>query len=197
MPSDITLSLEGKVALVTGGSRGIGAVTVRLFVRAGAKVVFNYRQAADEAEKLVAECGPSVCHAVHADLSGTATAESLVKATVERFGALDCVGRQSRHLARDRRRHRRNVGRAVAQHRCGESRQCLRAGKALGSADEAAAAGRPHRPGQLYRWSARRGRTRGLRCHQGRADQHGQRTLDRVGSLRHSRQLRSARMGGN
>lgn len=89
MASDVTLSLEGKVALVTGGSRGIGAATVRLFVRAGARVVFNYRHAASEAEKLVAELGPAVCHAVGADLTGTATAEALVTATVDRFGALD------------------------------------------------------------------------------------------------------------
>ncbi len=91
MASDVTLSLEGKTALVTGGSRGIGAATVRLFVRAGAKVVFNYRQAAAEAEKLVTECGPANCHAVQADLTGTATVEALVKATVERFGALDVL----------------------------------------------------------------------------------------------------------
>src|SRR5271165_4783072 len=91
MPSDVNLSLEGKVALVTGGSRGIGAATVRLFVRAGAKVVFNYLNAVVEAEKLVAECGAAVCHAVQADLAGTATAEALVKATVERFGALDIL----------------------------------------------------------------------------------------------------------
>jgi 3-oxoacyl-[acyl-carrier protein] reductase len=91
MPSDVTLSLDGKVALITGGSRGIGAATVRLFARAGAKVVFNYQRAATEAEKLVAECGPASCHAVQADLTGTTTAEALVKATVERFGALDVL----------------------------------------------------------------------------------------------------------
>ncbi|HZD30208.1 MAG TPA: glucose 1-dehydrogenase [Candidatus Angelobacter sp.] len=91
MASHVTLSLEGKVALVTGGSRGIGAAAVRLFVQAGAKVVFNYVQAAAEAEKLVAECGPARCHAVHADLAGTATAEVLVRATVDRFGALDIL----------------------------------------------------------------------------------------------------------
>jgi 3-oxoacyl-[acyl-carrier protein] reductase len=91
MPSDITLSLEGKVALVTGGSRGIGAATVRLFVRAGARVVFNYVRAASEAHKLVAECGSDVSHAVQADLTGMANAEPLVKATTDRFGALDIL----------------------------------------------------------------------------------------------------------
>ena len=91
MPSDVTLSLEGKVALITGGSRGIGAATVRLFVRAGAKVVFNYAQAASQAQKLVRECGPDVCHTVQADLTGTSTAESLVNATIDRFGALDIL----------------------------------------------------------------------------------------------------------
>ncbi len=77
--------------MITGGSRGIGAAAVRLFNRAGAKVVFNYQHAAVEALKLVSECGPDVCHAVQADLTGTATAELLVSATVERFGALDIL----------------------------------------------------------------------------------------------------------
>jgi 3-oxoacyl-[acyl-carrier protein] reductase len=91
MPSNVTLSLEGKVALITGGSRGIGAATVRLFVRAGAKVVFNYVQSATEANKLVVEFGAANCHAVQSDLTGTATAEPLVQAAVERFGALDIL----------------------------------------------------------------------------------------------------------
>jgi 3-oxoacyl-[acyl-carrier protein] reductase len=91
MSSNVTLSLESKVALITGGSRGIGAATVRLFTRAGAKVVFNYLYAASAAEKLVADCGASLCHAVQADLTGTAAAGPLVKATVDRFGSLDVL----------------------------------------------------------------------------------------------------------
>jgi 3-oxoacyl-[acyl-carrier protein] reductase len=91
MPTNVTLSLAGKVALITGGSRGIGAATVRLFTRAGARVVFNYVRAASTAEKLVADCSPDVCHAVQADLTGTRTAEPLVRATVDRFGALDVL----------------------------------------------------------------------------------------------------------
>src|ERR1019366_3267512 len=72
MSSHPTLSVEGKVALVTGGSRGIGAATVRLFVLAGARVVFNYKSAQSEAQRLVEECGAENCHAVQADLTGTA-----------------------------------------------------------------------------------------------------------------------------
>ncbi len=91
MPSQPTLSLDGKVALVTGGSRGIGAATVRLFVQAGGKAVFNYVRAQSEAGQLVQECGADTCHAVQADLTGTANAEPLVRAAVERFGGLDVL----------------------------------------------------------------------------------------------------------
>jgi 3-oxoacyl-[acyl-carrier protein] reductase len=62
-----------------------------LFVRAGARVVFNYLQAKSQAENLVAECGTHVCHAVQADLTGTANADLLVQATINRFGALDIL----------------------------------------------------------------------------------------------------------
>ena len=57
--ADVTLSLAGKTALITGGSRGIGADTVRLFHAADSRVAFNYRAAQAEAEGLVAECGGS------------------------------------------------------------------------------------------------------------------------------------------
>src|SRR5579863_3313088 len=85
------LSLDGQIALITGGSRGIGAATVRLFVRAGARVVFNYTRAKSEAEQLVRECGADLCHAVQADLTGAANAEALVSAAVERFGTLEAL----------------------------------------------------------------------------------------------------------
>ena len=90
-PTAPTLSLDGKVALITGGSSGIGAATVRLFVRAGARVAFNYLRGQAEAQRLVEQCGTDRCHAVQADLTGTAGAEPLVRATVERFGALDAL----------------------------------------------------------------------------------------------------------
>jgi 3-oxoacyl-[acyl-carrier protein] reductase len=87
----VSLSLEGKVALITGGSRGIGAATVRMFVQAGAQVVFNYQKAKAEAEKLVRECGENNCVAVACNLAGTETARELVNATVQRFGRLDIL----------------------------------------------------------------------------------------------------------
>jgi 3-oxoacyl-[acyl-carrier protein] reductase len=88
----VILSLEGRVAVVTGGSRGIGAAIVRLFTRAGARVVFNYQKAGKEAEDLSWECGGAKqCIAVQADLSSTEAAKPLVEAAVREFGKLDIV----------------------------------------------------------------------------------------------------------
>jgi len=87
----VTLSLQNKVALITGGSRGIGAATVRMFVQAGARVLFNYEKAKAKAEQLVSELGAEHCTAVACNLSGTESARGLVAEAVERFGRLDIL----------------------------------------------------------------------------------------------------------
>lgn len=91
----ICLSLEGRVALITGGSRGIGAATVRMFVEAGARVAFNYEKAQAAAEQLVNECnqihGNGKCVAVKCNLEGTSSAAELVAAAVRQFGKLDIL----------------------------------------------------------------------------------------------------------
>ncbi len=87
----IPLSLSGKVALISGGSRGIGAATVRLFAAAGAKVVFSYRSAKSQAEALAKECGETDCHPVACDLNNPQAARGLVAETVKHFGRIDIL----------------------------------------------------------------------------------------------------------
>jgi 3-oxoacyl-[acyl-carrier protein] reductase len=88
----ISLVLKGRVALVTGGSRGIGAEIVRVFVEAGARVAFSYRQARERAEALVKECGGAErCAALEQDLSSPAEGRGLVAAAVKAFGRLDVM----------------------------------------------------------------------------------------------------------
>lgn len=87
----IPLSLSGKVALISGGSRGIGAATVRMFAAAGAKVAFSYRSARSQAEALAKECGNTVCHPIAADLKAPEAARALVAETVRHFGKLDIL----------------------------------------------------------------------------------------------------------
>ena len=87
----IPLSLSGKVALISGGSRGIGAATVRMFTAAGAKVAFSYRSARTEAEKLAEQCGADVCYPIASNLNNSEAARALVAQTVRHFGRLDIL----------------------------------------------------------------------------------------------------------
>src|SRR5438270_8559306 len=88
----VSLSLAGRTALVTGGSRGIGAATVRLFRQAGARVVFSYRQASEQAHALSAECGgPSLCLPIQADLESSDDGAGLVAKTLAEFGDVDIL----------------------------------------------------------------------------------------------------------
>jgi 3-oxoacyl-[acyl-carrier protein] reductase len=87
----IPLSLSGKVALISGGSRGIGAAAVRMFTPADAKVAFSYRSARSQAETLARECGASICHPIASDLNHPEAARSLVAECVKHFGRLDIL----------------------------------------------------------------------------------------------------------
>lgn len=87
----IPLSLSGKVALISGGSRGIGAATVRMFAAAGAKVAFSYRSARSQADALAKECGAAVCYPIACDLNHSEAARSLVAETVKHFGKLEIL----------------------------------------------------------------------------------------------------------
>ena len=88
----LSLSLKNRVVLITGGSRGIGAATVRLFRQAGARVVFSYRAAESQAEALVEQCGgPENCRAIRQDLATIEDGQALVQAAAAIFGRLDCL----------------------------------------------------------------------------------------------------------
>jgi 3-oxoacyl-[acyl-carrier protein] reductase len=87
----LQLSLKGKVALVTGGSRGIGAATVRLLRQTGARVVFSYRAAADRAQALAAECGEAHCRALRQELNTIEDGQALLAAAAAVWGRLDCL----------------------------------------------------------------------------------------------------------
>ncbi|WCD92188.1 SDR family oxidoreductase [Microbacterium sp. nov. GSS16] len=86
-------SLDGKVALVTGSSRGIGADTVRYFAEAGADVVINFRNKAPRAEKLANELRALGRRAlvVGADLTDPDSVSAMFDRVREEFGRLDVL----------------------------------------------------------------------------------------------------------
>jgi len=87
------ISLAGKAALVTGGSRGIGAATVKLFAEAGADVVFSFRRERNAARQVELEArkhGTRI-ESVKADLGRMAEAKKLVSYAKRQLGRLDIV----------------------------------------------------------------------------------------------------------
>lgn len=86
-------SLDGKTALVTGSSRGIGADTVRHLAEAGANVVVNYRNKAPRAEKLAVELRALGIEAmvVGADLTDPESVQAMVAEVERTFGSLDVL----------------------------------------------------------------------------------------------------------
>ena len=89
----MTQILAGKVALVTGGSRGIGAAIVKRLADEGADVVFSYSNSQDRAEQVVqaVEAKGRRAVAIKADQATTAEVQGLVKQAHEAFGRLDIL----------------------------------------------------------------------------------------------------------
>ncbi|KAL8822692.1 MAG: hypothetical protein Q9191_006579 [Dirinaria sp. TL-2023a] len=85
------MSFAGKVALITGASKGIGKATALRFAKDGASVVINYNSDSKSADALVHQIGNGRALAVQADVSKVADIEKLVKATVERFQKIDIL----------------------------------------------------------------------------------------------------------
>ncbi|KIM19387.1 hypothetical protein M408DRAFT_31269 [Serendipita vermifera MAFF 305830] len=89
------MSLQGKVAIVTGSARGIGAATALALAKDGADVVINYVSPSSEvhAEKVAkaVESAGSQALIVQADLASIEALDLLVKKTVERFGKIDIL----------------------------------------------------------------------------------------------------------
>src|SRR5215210_2212848 len=88
------INLAGRVAIITGASRGIGAATAIMFAEAGARgVVINYNRDHDAARRVARRCEQLGAEAlpVRADVSRPGPVEKMVRATVERFGALDIL----------------------------------------------------------------------------------------------------------
>lgn len=85
--------LAGRVALITGGSRGIGAAIARLFSHYQASVIINYHVNQDAAEQLVRsiEQGGGAAIAVKADVTDRGQVADMVRAGQEAFGAIDTL----------------------------------------------------------------------------------------------------------
>jgi 3-oxoacyl-[acyl-carrier protein] reductase len=88
---DASLNLKGKIAVVTGGSRGIGRATAVCFAKLGANVVVNYLKDESAAAAAVeaAEAGGVSALAIQADVSLPHEAQRLIEAALERLGRID------------------------------------------------------------------------------------------------------------
>lgn len=86
--------LTNKKALITGGSRGIGAAIVGRFAEEGADVAFTYNSSKEKAEALAAEISATygvVCKAYQSDAASFSAAEALINAVIADFGQIDIL----------------------------------------------------------------------------------------------------------
>ena len=95
--------LDGRVACITGGTRGIGRATAEAFLREGARVVINGRSEEKGAQALEEMNGGDNVHFIAADVKTREGCESVVNGTVDRYGQIDILfanaGGASNHAA--------------------------------------------------------------------------------------------------
>jgi len=93
--------LEGRVALVTGASRGFGRAIALAFAREGARLAANYFASEREGKDVAAEAGRLGVEAIalRGDVSQEEDARALIKGTLDRFGRLDILVNLSSQLA--------------------------------------------------------------------------------------------------
>jgi 3-oxoacyl-[acyl-carrier protein] reductase len=91
MTTDTSTSLAGKVAVVTGGSSGIGAASAGLFAAAGARVVVGYNKGAERAAAVVAELPGAGHRAMRLPLEDTAQIRRVAEAVRDEFGRADIL----------------------------------------------------------------------------------------------------------
>ncbi|XP_040378154.1 sex determination protein tasselseed-2-like [Oryza brachyantha] len=166
-PTPMPRRLEGKVAIVTGGARGIGEAIVRLFVKHGAKVVIaDIDEAAGEA--LAAALGPHVGF-VRCDVSVEEDVERAVERAVARYGRLDVLCNNAGVLGRQTR-----AAKSILSFDAGEFDRVLRV-NALGAAlgmKHAALAMTPRRAGSIISVASVAGVLGGLGPHAYTASKH-------------------------
>jgi 3-oxoacyl-[acyl-carrier protein] reductase len=86
----MSIDLSGKVVLITGASRGIGAAAARTLAKAGAIVAINYHRSEAEAKAVVSEIG-SDAFAVRADISNPSDVQAMIDEVEKRCGRLDVL----------------------------------------------------------------------------------------------------------
>ena len=85
------MALQGKAALVTGGSRGIGEAIARRLAAEGANVALTYHSSSAAAEAIIADIGAETALALRCDVAEEEDITQTIAATIERFGSLDIL----------------------------------------------------------------------------------------------------------
>ena len=92
-PNPLVVSLKGKTALVTGGSRGIGRAIALQYAACGADVCIVYRKSDDDAKSALSEYeqAGATCHSIKCDAADAKQAADAVAETIDKFGKIDIL----------------------------------------------------------------------------------------------------------